>query len=272
MTLIHALEPPGRLLRALYRGADEFHSVLVQEWKERLERLAGVLQQEGFVVSTRLLEEKPIQAMVREVMRSGHDLLLKSAEGVLEGPLFGSLDMQLLRKCPCAVWIVRPGCPPARRILVAIDPDPRDDALNRGILQMATYMAESRGATLDVLHVWQLYAAELLANRLGEEKLKHHLGEARDRAKHALDRLLQDAGVSIPERCVHPVRGDAIRAIPEFASRHDIGLIVMGTVCRIGLSGFLIGSTAEGVLARVSSSVLTVKPEGFVSPILLDEA
>jgi len=44
----------------------------------------------------------------------------------------------------------------------------------------------------------------------------------------------------------------------------------MGTVCRTGVAGFFIGNTAEDVLNQVESSVLTVKPDGFVTPIELD--
>jgi nucleotide-binding universal stress UspA family protein len=45
----------------------------------------------------------------------------------------------------------------------------------------------------------------------------------------------------------------------------------MGTVCRTGVTGFLIGNTAEKVLNNVDCSVLTVKPEGFVTPVTLLE-
>jgi len=42
----------------------------------------------------------------------------------------------------------------------------------------------------------------------------------------------------------------------------------MGTVARTGLPGLLIGNTAEKILNRVTASVLAVKPEGFVSPLV----
>ena len=48
--------------------------------------------------------------------------------------------------------------------------------------------------------------------------------------------------------------------------------VVMGTVCRTGLAGFFIGNTAESVLQQVNCSVLVLKPEGFVSPVKLEEA
>ena len=47
----------------------------------------------------------------------------------------------------------------------------------------------------------------------------------------------------------------------------DIDLLVMGTVCRTGIAGFLIGNTAEEVLNQVDCSVLTRKLEGFVTPV-----
>ena len=47
----------------------------------------------------------------------------------------------------------------------------------------------------------------------------------------------------------------------------SIDLLVMGSVGRTGLEGFLIGNTAEAVLRRVSCSVLALKPGSFESPI-----
>ena len=62
----------------------------------------------------------------------------------------------------------------------------------------------------------------------------------------------------------------ACAVIPEVASKEQIDLIVMGTVARVGLEGYFIGNTAETVLDRVACSVLTIKPEGFSSPVKLD--
>ena len=46
----------------------------------------------------------------------------------------------------------------------------------------------------------------------------------------------------------------------------------MGSVARAGIPGMLIGSTAESVLGDVDCSVLTVKPDGFISPIAQEDA
>ncbi len=44
----------------------------------------------------------------------------------------------------------------------------------------------------------------------------------------------------------------------------DADSISLGTAMRTGLSGMVIGNTAEEILDRVDSSVIVLKPVGFV--------
>ena len=55
--------------------------------------------------------------------------------------------------------------------------------------------------------------------------------------------------------------------IPGLAQEKHIDVIVLGTVCRTGVPGLSIGNTAERVPRQADCSVLTVKPEGFVTPV-----
>ncbi len=41
--------------------------------------------------------------IIQRVLRKGHDLVIKDAEPSKDGRGFRSVDMQFLRKCPCAV-------------------------------------------------------------------------------------------------------------------------------------------------------------------------
>jgi nucleotide-binding universal stress UspA family protein len=66
---------------------------------------------------------------------------------------------------------------------------------------------------------------------------------------------------------IHLPKGEAGELIPEVAERERIDLVVMGTVARSGIPGFFIGNTAERILHSLPSSVLAVKPDGFVSPV-----
>ena len=57
------------------------------------------------------------------------------------------------------------------------------------------------------------------------------------------------------------------REVLAVAEHVGADLLVMGTVCRTGVSGFFMGNTAEQVLQQVECSVLTVKPDRFITPV-----
>jgi nucleotide-binding universal stress UspA family protein len=44
---------------------------------------------------------------------------------------------------------------------------------------------------------------------------------------------------------VHLVKGDPVETISAFAIEHEADLVVMGTGCRKGVAGFLMGDTAD---------------------------
>ena len=55
--------------------------------------------------------------------------------------------------------------------------------------------------------------------------------------------------------------------MPDLVSHHRINLLVMGTLARTGISGLVMGNTAEQVLDDVGCSVIAVKPPGVKSPV-----
>lgn len=57
--------------------------------------------------------------------------------------------------------------------------------------------------------------------------------------------------------------------IPQLVDKSQIELLVMGTVCRTGIPGLITGNTAELVLSDADCSALTLKPDGFQSPVSL---
>ena len=85
-----------------------------------------------------------------------------------------------------------------------------------------------------------------------------------DHIRRALDGAEVDKGIGIRVRCDNPSH-----AILDEVKQRDPDLLVMGTLSRGGIAGLLVGNTAEKVLERVDCSLLTVKPEDFVSPVTL---
>ncbi len=63
-----------------------------------------------------------------------------------------------------------------------------------------------------------------------------------------------------------------LSVIPEFVNKNGVDLIVMGTVARAGAAGLMVGNTAERILNSIQCSVLALKPDGFISPITLEDS
>lgn len=65
--------------------------------------------------------------MIHRVLSGGVDLVVKPEGSKNGGLFFTALDLQLLRKCPCAVWILPDqDLSTVRRVMAAVDPDPDD--------------------------------------------------------------------------------------------------------------------------------------------------
>mgnify|MGYP002066532535 CR=1 FL=1 len=66
----------------------------------------------------------------------------------------------------------------------------------------------------------------------------------------------------------HMQKGEAADVVSSVVERSGAGVVVMGTLARAGLKGVIMGNTAERVLAGIDTSVLAVKPPGFISPVV----
>jgi universal stress protein E len=277
------------LIDAAVTAPENLQQQLVLDSSARLEALVAPYRDAGLEIETKVQCGTPSLEITQEVLRSGHDLVIKTAEDSrgLKRMLFGSTDRQLLRNCPCPVWVHKAGTASRyRRILAAIDPGASTDmppdaqpeertrlALSQLILQLAVSLAESEGGELHVLHVWSLFSEQFLRTAMGTspEEVDRAVKQVEREHRRRLDALLAPFQAQHDVSRIHVIKGDPGDVIPELAEREGIDLIVMGTVCRTGIAGFLIGNTAERVLNQIDAAVLTVKPEGFVTPVRLDD-
>ena len=99
------------------------------------------------------------------------------------------------------------------------------------------------------------------------DKMAH---DTRQRHRKQLDKLLGEYTLGNLKYQVHLLKGKAETLIPELAKRKQIGHIIMGTFCRTWITGYFIGKTAEMVLQQVGCSVLTVKPDRIVRPVIME--
>jgi universal stress protein E len=173
------------------------------------------------------------------------------------------------------VWVVDPDeTSRFDRVLAAVDPltdDPDHMKLNGEVLDLAADLAEWENGTLHVAHAWTSYGVTVLSSRMPEDSLKRYIEAGRQHAQHRMTDLLASCGRIPSPQHTHLLNGDPDRTIPDFSLQRRIDLIVMGTVGRTGISGFVVGNTAEKVLRQVRCSVVALKPDTFVSPVKLDE-
>ncbi len=224
--------------------------------------------------------------VIREVLRNKHDLVIKPAENPdFLKRLFGSTDIHLLRKCPCPVWIMKlPEKPKYSCIMAAVGFKPLEasaveESLNGEILDLASSLALSDFASLHVVHAWEPFAAQYIRSRGDkvQEAMAVYVEKERSLRQNGLNRLMKKFSKRIGDDVyqelspsLHLPQGDAQKMIAMQATSLQADLVVMGTIARTGISGLIIGNTAEAVLDQLECSVLAVKPPGFVTPVRLD--
>lgn len=93
------------------------------------------------------------------------------------------------------------------------------------------------------------------------------LTDARSEARSEIDRLLAEVEpLPVPVE-IHLSKGEPGLTVVGAVEKVKPTTLVMGTIARTGLSGMIIGNTAEQVLGMIKTSVIAVKPEGFQSPV-----
>ncbi|HHJ14610.1 MAG TPA: universal stress protein, UspA [Gammaproteobacteria bacterium] len=265
----------------------DLQAAIVSEHERELESLLEPYRQR-VDVQVKVLVGTPFLEIIREVLRNGRDLVIKTIEPRdWQDRLFGSNDMHLLRKCPCPVWIMLPGeASNYRRILAAVDFDPMQEAgeandSNRLILELASSLALSDFAELHVVHAWEPVMENLMrvfSSDLSEEQIAANVARERRERLARLERLtgrLRDwLGAEAYEYLsprLHLRQGNPRKEIPALARQIEADLVVMGTVARTGIPGFIVGNTAETILNQIDCAVLAIKPPGFATPVTLED-
>ena len=271
--------PPDARMLITTMSPLELEEMLTQKRVGQLEDLIAQAKDDGVQISAKVLVGTRFIEIIREVLRNNHDLVMKPARGKAGSTprLFGSTDRHLTRKCPCPVWIFKPTWRKKfDRILVAVDPTPTDDesqALNTVVMDLATSLAALENCELHVVHAWTVYAEAILREGyhiLAKQELDKLARKTEREHKKWLEELIRSYDLSDVAHRAHLLKGDAGELIPDLAIQERADLVIMGTVGRTGIAGFFIGNTAEKVLDVVDCSVLTVKPDSFVTPVRLE--
>jgi universal stress protein E len=273
VTFLAVLEVSAHAQELLHDEFEEAARSADEASRSVLNNLVVHAKAEGVTATADLAYGRAWEEITKAVLRDKHDLVVVGTRELNRASrfLFGSTGTKLLRNCPCPVWVTRPDPDwDDLKILVATD---LGDVGQRA-MHLAIDGAQLSGAKLHVLHVV-------------EEQLGHHMwltGLPRERVEEFRETKRREAEETLQEQLaqtdyrtlarglmVDVVQGTAETAILDAIDEHGIDLLVMGTAARSGITGLLIGNTAERILSQAPCSVLAIKPPDFQCPVKGDE-
>ncbi|MFD2645039.1 universal stress protein [Pseudomonas japonica] len=195
----------------------------------------------------------------------GCELVIKEhrPDNPLKKALLTPSDWKLLRLCPAAVLMVKTERPwSGGVILAAVDVGNHDQdhrVLHGDIIDHGYAIA---GLAKGDLHVISAHPSPMLSAADPVYQLKETI-EQRYREECAAFQ----AEFDISDERLHVAEGPADVLIPYTASKLDAVVTVIGTVARTGITGALIGNTAEVVLDSLESDVLVLKTAAAASQL-----
>ncbi len=213
---------------------------------------------------------RPFESIIEHAIEHNCDFIIKSTHthDKLKSVIFTPTDWHLIRKAPQPVLLVKEHEWPIKgKILCAVntgDEDKAHKSLNNEIIAYGKYLADKFNAEVHLVNAYPgtpvNIAIELPyfdAFSYNESMRTQHENQLLDIAsEHNIDVSACHAREGLPED-----------VIPELADELDSELVILGTVGRTGISAALIGNTAEHVIDNITCDLLTLKPEGFKSPL-----
>ena len=224
------------------------------------------LKEDGYEVTTEQAWHESFHETIIKVQQAEScGLVIKQhfPESPLKRALLTPDDWKLLRYCPCPVLIAKTNRPWTEgSILAAVDvgnSSAEHKTLHANLISNAYEVAAIAKAKL---YVFTAHPTPMLSASDPTFQLRETI-EARYReqcASFAKEFELEDGQMIVKE-------GPADVLIPEMAKQLDAVVTVIGTVARTGISGALIGNTAEVVLDAVETDVLILKPQNVMNQL-----
>jgi universal stress protein E len=274
LRIVHVLAiPQGALARA---GATVRQAAQadLQGRTARLEKLATVAELRGLDVTTAVRCDYPVQdALVREALDCHARMLIAESHGHgrVARLLLSNIDWELIRNCPCPLWLSKSERFDRRApVIAAVDPmhaHAKPAMLDDIIVAHAVEVAGDAPGKVIPCHAYDFPEAAIIDTpeaywfAMSEEDQLTY----KKNLEGAFDRLLKKR--AIPSENTDIVRGDPAFQLPRLVKKHGAAVVVMGAVSRRGLKRVFIGNTAERVIDRLGCDVLIVKPRGFKSPV-----
>ena len=189
-------------------------------------------------------------AALHSIAKSDCDLVIKSSYHHSKSRRFYSTtsDFNLMRGCACPILFAHQTQEwQSNKVLACVDLESTDNKharLNGVIVRDARAVADIVGMDL---HIAAAHKEEIDADNL---PIKGH--------GHQVSLLQLGELYDVDPSRVHLRQGETVATLKGICDEIDPSIVIIGTLARTGISGKLIGNTAEKLLDLVEADVLTV--------------
>ena len=229
-----------------------------------LSDLTSLLNSEGFSTSSQQAwDDSQHQTIINVQQAEGCGLVIKQhfPDNPLKKALLTPGDWKLLRYSPAPVLMVKTDKPWAGSvILAAVDVGNADGEHRTLHTSIVSHGYDIAALAKAELHVISAHPTPMLSAADPTFQLRETI-EARYREQCKAFQAEYD----INDEHLHIAEGPADSLIPQIARQLNAGVTVIGTVARTGLSGALIGNTAEVILDALESDILVLKPDDIIA-------
>jgi len=205
-----------------------------------LQELLAPLRDQGVAVEAEVdLQDDWREALAPAARSARADLIVRATvpRTALRRRMLKTTDWKLLRDAHCPVLLIKTEHADAvSKVLAAVNVNARDEAhlrLTDTVIDHARAVAELTGAELHAVNAFH-----------GSENFVH----PPDLAKR----------LEIERRCAHVGDAEPEVLVAEIAEKIDASLVIVGSLARKGLSGAVVGNTAERILDGVPADLLCI--------------
>lgn len=241
----------------------ETYAHTLQEKQEWLNEQVRPYVADGYKITTKVVNYKHLyEAVVELAQKHQVDFVVKPMRQhtLFQSVIRTSTDWNLIRHCPYPLLLVSDiDTIKGKPVIGAVDVctgEENHEKLNGVILDQTKAITRVLDSRPVVANAWRATTPMMAVGSVDatpyptpKDLEKEHVDAART--------IAEDFGVPLDD--VYVEEGSPSLVVNEVANRLGAGVIVIGTVARKGISGALIGNTAEGVLEATSCDVMVVK-------------
>ena len=211
-------------------------------------------------VSSQIVTTENIAKWAKQQIKEySYDLVIKTGNRS-ESLFYTPTDWQLIRELDCSLLITSSQKWRSKSTILATvdisESNKEQDKMNQQVLTQADSWAKLLNEDLHMVYSVRMPKASIEFDVVEVDEVKRDKGP---KAEQELTQLAEQSGLA--NAIQHIEFGDADKRIPSIANKIKADLVVMGSVGRKGINGFLLGNTAEKVMRNLRTDILIIKPE-----------